>query len=329
MYHIYVDLEFDAVLENNKYYQAIVSFGAVLCNEKYQIIDTFYAYVKPKQFKRLTRIVKKMTALQDQQILNALSFPQVEKEFENWYQQKTNHDMVQLYSYGPDDRRTLIAESKRWEIEIADMFDHMIDVQKIISHSIYYEKELVSTTLSLDDIKSLYHIYGEVEHNAKEDALDLMRVHQAYVQHKKIAKIDLAHFVEKKKLKEKENLEKQLLQKNNYLKKKANILENETLEITFTKVFIQLCREWNQNDLQLGPLFLKEGIFWNDKVYGYEDSKLSLQVSFDTLKSYLHIQLYAPTFIGMKQILLRKDNLSYILDIAMQLQQYERLKENK
>ena len=84
MVHIYIDAEFDAVKINGKYCQMVVSLGAVLKKDAQEA--TFYSLVCPKNFRRLTSVVRKMTHLKDSDIRNANSFPDVLKQFMQWLQ---------------------------------------------------------------------------------------------------------------------------------------------------------------------------------------------------------------------------------------------------
>ena len=84
MVHIYIDAEFDAVKINGKYCQMVVSLGAVMKKDAQEA--TFYSLVCPKNFRRLTSVVRKMTHLKDSDIRNANSFPDVLKQFMQWLQ---------------------------------------------------------------------------------------------------------------------------------------------------------------------------------------------------------------------------------------------------
>lgn len=175
MVHIYIDAEFDAVRINGRHCQMVVSLGAVLKKEEHE--ETFYSLVCPKNFKRLTSVVRKMTHLKDRDIREAESFPVVLKSFMQWLQPYVQ-DSCNVYSFGPDDRRTLLQECERHRVD-STLFQEIIDLQKKISATVIFQNALVSPTLSLDDLKTAYDIEGAVEHNALTDAHDLMRIHQA------------------------------------------------------------------------------------------------------------------------------------------------------
>lgn len=180
MIHIYIDAEFDAVRVAGKFTQAVISMGAVLTDEEGNLLDTFYALVKPNHFKKLNPIVGRITHLSTEDIKAAAGLKQVMSEFHQWiasYEMNIEH--VQFYSFGPDDRRTLLQNCQYHNIE-ASYFERMKDLQKVLSMQVYYQEALVSPTLSLEDLKSVYTIHGEVEHNALTDARDLMMVYQAY-----------------------------------------------------------------------------------------------------------------------------------------------------
>lgn len=180
MIHIYLDAEFDAVRVAGKFVQAVISVGAVLTNEEGTTLDTFYALIRPEYFKRLNPVVGRMTHLSTEQIKRAPSLEKVMSEFKDWmmaYEQDL--EKIQFYSFGPDDRRTLLQNCEFHEIEAA-FFAKMKDVQKELSIKVLFDGAVVGPALSLEDLKSVYAIQGEVEHNALNDAKDLMLVHQAY-----------------------------------------------------------------------------------------------------------------------------------------------------
>ena len=64
---------------------------------------------------------------------------------------------------------------------IRDRFDRIQDLQKEISATVKFQNKIISPSLSLDDMKLIYDIQGAVDHNALNDAKDLMYIHQRYL----------------------------------------------------------------------------------------------------------------------------------------------------
>ena len=181
MLHIYVDTEFDAIKQEGRYVQSIISIGAVMLDSELVEIDRFYELVRPTGFKRLTPVVKRMTKLSDKEILSAESFSLVMKHFFLWIEQhRRKEEGILLYGFGPDDQRTLLENARRSNVK-TKLFEDMKDLQKTMSKQVLWNGEVLSATLSLDDMKLAYGQKGEVDHNALSDALDLMHLHKAYL----------------------------------------------------------------------------------------------------------------------------------------------------
>lgn len=196
---IYIDTEFDAIKDCGRYKQRIISIGALLVSNEFEVCATFYENVRPKGFQKLSKIVSKMTNLTDEQILQAKSFPKVIQDFIQWIQSYTQ-EKVDMYCFGPDDIRTLVSNCEDEHIE-NEFFHGLIDIQMILSKYVAYEDEIISSTLSLDDLKAAYAFSGEVEHNALSDAKDLMQLHQAYLQQRPLDEAAIAAIVQRKKQK--------------------------------------------------------------------------------------------------------------------------------
>lgn len=232
---IYIDTEFDAVKDCGRYKQRIISIGALLVSEQFEVCATFYENVHPKGFQKLSKIVSKMTNLTDEQILQSKSFPEVVHEFKQWIQSYTQENIM-MYCFGPDDIRTLIANCDDENIE-KDLFYNLIDIQAILSNYVTYENEIISSTLSLDDLKAAYAFSGEVEHNALSDAKDLMQLHQAYLQKKSLDKVAIASIVQRKKQKAEEGRRKWMMQ--HMLRQIKPYIDKKLVQIQISDKFIQ------------------------------------------------------------------------------------------
>lgn len=178
MVHIYIDTEFDAVRIDDHFEQSVISIGAVLLNEQFTECARFYQLVKPRGFSHLTPVVRRMTKLKDKDILAAPSLKESMIRFRSWIEEFSSGSSFCMYVFGPDDQRTLLANCRSMHLD-GELFSSMTDLQKLLSAQVYWQGALFSSALSLDDLKTIYEIEGEVEHNALTDALDLMRLHQA------------------------------------------------------------------------------------------------------------------------------------------------------
>lgn len=179
---IYIDCEFDALWTWENHIQCVIAIGAVACDETGKECGRFYSLVCPKRFKRISSVVRRMTQLNSAEIREAASFSVVMKQFQTWLKQFQTDKGVQLYSFGPDDKRTILQHATYEKYQNIAWAKEIKDLQKILSGALYYKEKQISSSLSLDDLKQVYEIEGEVIHNALHDALDLMHIHQAMLQ---------------------------------------------------------------------------------------------------------------------------------------------------
>ena len=180
MLHVYIDNEFDAVRMHGKYLQQVIAIGAVLCDEQYRFMDTFYALIRPAGFQRLSHHVRKITHLRDEDIRKAEKFPAVIDHLIAWLQDYDDTFQWVMYSFGPDDRRTLCANAAFYHHDSERLFAQIIDLQTLLSSRIKWKGTIFQKTHSLESLKQIYQIHGDVNHNALSDARDLYLIHQAY-----------------------------------------------------------------------------------------------------------------------------------------------------
>lgn len=266
---IYLDTEFDAIKQNRKYHQAIISVGAVMCDRKGKYIDSFYTLSRPVQFQRLSPIVKKITGLKDKDILEAPRFSEVMEQFIIWLKKHNENEQMIFYAFGPDDRRTLLAENKRGELHYEKLFDSIVNLQDEISKHTYFHNKMLSNTLSLEDAKALYGVKGEVEHNALTDANDLYQLHQAYLANN--LDLEEAQYIYKRNEKKEkiEEAKRFVAYQRKILSEFKNDMHRER-KLTLYKLSIGMFHEWSKNDLQLSVLKTKELIEGQDLLFHIE-----------------------------------------------------------
>ena len=180
MIHVYIDNEFDAVRMQGRYLQQVIAIGACLCDDAFVHIDSFYSLVCPAGFRRLSPHVRRMTHLKDTEIQKASKFPQVADRFIAWLQHYAGEEAICLYSFGPDDARTLCANAAFYHHGSEQLFAGIVDLQTLLSSRVRWRGEVFHKTHSLESLKQIYRIRGEVNHNALSDAIDLYRIHEAY-----------------------------------------------------------------------------------------------------------------------------------------------------
>lgn len=318
MIYIYLDAEFDAVRIDHKFQQAIISLGAVMLNEEAEIMDQFYSLTKPMNFHHLTSVVKRMTHLTNSQIEQAKEFPVLMKEFMDWiHVYEPDIEQVRFYSFGPDDRRTLIQNCHYHKIE-AEFFSHMKDLQKEISPSVKFQDQLISSTLSLDDLKSAYAIEGAVDHNALSDAIDLMYVHRAYCLGKPQDSTQIAAIVNRKIAKQQEVARKQRLRLAKTMKERFDKYPKRMKLRFYPEVLMEL-NELRERDHHMNIRFKTDQMIIEDKVFYYNELKLVMELFLDEEVPSFLFDISYHGVKSSKQFLLTYRNATVIENIIKRL----------
>lgn len=318
MIYIYLDAEFDAIRINNKFQQAVISLGAVMLNEQGKMLDSFYQLVKPIRFRRLTNVVKRMTHLSDEQIMKAESFPQVIHQFFDWIDTyETNKDHMVFYSFGPDDRRTIIQNGILHHMDLS-FLSEMKDLQKEISPCVKFQEKLISSTLSLDDLKSVYDIQGAVDHNALSDAMDLMKVHCAYCLGKPQNSTQIAAIVNRKIAKQQESAKKQRQRLARVMRERFATYPKRWKVLCCPEVIEQF-RMIKERDQTFSLRFKEDHMVMDGKSYYYNDMKMVLELKLEEENPYVLLDISYHGKQLQKQFLLTYRNATMIEDIMKQM----------
>lgn len=208
MIHVYIDNEFDAVRMQGRYLQQVIAIGACLCDDAFVHIDSFYSLVCPAGFRRLSPHVRRMTHLKDTEIQKASKFPQVADRFISWLQHYAGEEAICLYSFGPDDARTLCANAAFYHHGSEQLFAGIVDLQTLLSSRVRWRGEVFHKTHSLESLKQIYRIKGEVNHNALSDAIDLYRIHEAYRMERALDEEAIGHLYRTMRQKQVEGMKK-------------------------------------------------------------------------------------------------------------------------
>ena len=208
MIHVYIDNEFDAVRMQGRYLQQVIAIGACLCDDAFVHIDSFYSLVCPAGFRRLSPHVRRMTHLKDTEIQKASKFPQVADRFIAWLQHYAGEEAICLYSFGPDDARTLCANAAFYHHGSEQLFAGIVDLQTLLSSRVRWRGEVFHKTHSLESLKQIYRIRGEVNNNALSDAIDLYRIHEAYRMERALDEEAIGHLYRTMRQKQVEGMKK-------------------------------------------------------------------------------------------------------------------------
>lgn len=276
MIQVYIDAEFDAVRYQKRFEQAVISFGAVACRDEV-ILDTFYALVRPTYFRYLTPIVKKMTHLKDKEILAAEPLETVTEHFLTWLSKFGDLQDVQLYSCGPDDRRTLVKNCAIHHIEDT-LFEHIQDLQKEISATVKFQDKIVSPTLSLDDMKLIYDIDGAVDHNALNDALDLMHIHQRYLHGNHQNPQCILAIVNRKEAKRQEVQRKQNERLRKLMAEQFHAYPKVFIEVPLLPEIIHQFQLWEDRETKAHMHWKRKKFIQGDLCYPYQELRLWIKI---------------------------------------------------
>lgn len=319
MYHIYFDAEFDAVRAHNKFQQAVISIGAVITDEDMAYIDEFYMLVCPKRFRRLSPVVKRMTHLSNEDIKQAASFSFMVEQLHAWIKTYTKDDDFCTYSFGPDDRRTLVQNYKDNALDDHGIFSNMQDVQKEVSAHIFYHNTLVSPTLSLDDVKSVYDIAGAVDHNALMDALDLMEIHRAYRQGKPQNQQHIEDIVKRKEQKQIEVKRRQQEKLKRKMYEQFHPYDQIVFPVMFYSEVMEQFHIWEERDQTFQLKVRKHYIADAEYKFKLEMTSVTMQICLDREMPCVQITLQDQEQYVQKTYLLTYRNASSVEIILKRL----------
>ena len=220
---VYMDAEFDCVRKGGRCIQCMISIGMIAIEDEC-VVDSFYSLIQPKFFRTLTRTVKRITKLSDEEILQAPGFREVMNAANAFLEHLGKP--YQFYTFGPDDVRTLKQQAMFEGYGKIKAFTDFIDLQNVISKQISYNEKLLSYTLSLDDLKYIFGINNKVEHNALNDAVDLYLIHDA---HQRAAiQNDRLHIIyERKRQKQEDAKKRSLIHTQNLLFERYHFYEHQ------------------------------------------------------------------------------------------------------
>jgi len=87
----------------------IIDIGIVVCNDLYEILDTWESLVRPTINPKLSPFCKKLTAITQDQIDKADTLDLVFKNFSQWFMMKFNldHQVISWHTWGTWDLKCL------------------------------------------------------------------------------------------------------------------------------------------------------------------------------------------------------------------------------
>lgn len=305
MIRVYIDSEFDAVRYQRKFEQAVISIGAVACDDQNKELGRFYTLVCPRYFRRLSPIVKKITKLNNEDILSACKLYKVVGQFNDWIDSFLEQDDVRFYSCGPDDRRTLIRNCEIHKIE-NHYFDRIEDVQKVVSATVKFQNRVISPALSLDDMKAVYGVDGIVEHNALTDAFDLMYIHQRFIANEPQKEDKIIEIVNRKEQKLIESRKKQMERLRKFIKTQ---FESYPSEYVFIPLFPEVIKEFQQWEMREKAAYIHwrdDDYLLDDGIYPYTKIRIWMKLDLDDEIPSVYLR-----FVHNEKDVVKKYSLNY------------------
>lgn len=127
MNYILFDLELNSKAFKSKLPNEIIEIGAVKLNDALETVDSFQSFVKPKIHSKLFPLIKRKTAISQEDVNNAEGFKAVISRFREWI----GEDYA-LCSWGHDDIHHMKSNCKLSRISIG-WIKNIIDVQSHFS----------------------------------------------------------------------------------------------------------------------------------------------------------------------------------------------------
>lgn len=182
MDYIVLDLEWNQPVSKNSYpylnigdrmSNEIIQIGAYKVSEGMKIVDSFCTYVKPKYYKKLNSMVKKITNIDKEKILSGISFVDAMELFSKWC-----GDDFALFTWGSDDVYVMRQNLDFYGVD-KTFIKKWYDLQKIFSRTYLGE----STQRSLQFAMEHFNISEEEDRNMHDASDDAYYTAKIFVNH--------------------------------------------------------------------------------------------------------------------------------------------------
>jgi len=162
-----VTKKFEKIKRNLIMPQEIIEIGAVRLKDNYKTIDSFQTLIRPKLYKKLNPILKRMTKISNEDLNGTLGFKKCIKQFKEWI----GTDDYVFCTWGNDDIFVLICNCIFNNVNY-NFIEKYVDLQYI--HSIKNENDI---QVSLEDAVKHYNIkINSKFHRALNDAIYASKV---------------------------------------------------------------------------------------------------------------------------------------------------------
>lgn len=188
-YYGFIDCEFTSGYAPRLQSVELIALGCVIIDSEEREVARYERLVRPtkKSNQKLTRRIRELTQLTQEQINQAPPFSEFVCEFESElarYDQEFGHD-IQWWSWGDYDqvalKQTILVN--HYEGRFVHFVDHIQDLQPQVIPSLFAKIGIKKHQLSLANSKRIFGLGETIEHQALADALDLKAVFLAFRHH--------------------------------------------------------------------------------------------------------------------------------------------------
>lgn len=140
--NIVLDLEFTSIPEDKRAMglaDEIIEIGAVKCLPTGEVVDEFDRLVKPQLTPRISRVVRRITGISNEDLVFAKPLTQVLDEFREWI----GSERCRIVTWSPCDRKQITLECEYKGIE-PNLPTRWLDIQRLYPRLMGTRKRLVA-----------------------------------------------------------------------------------------------------------------------------------------------------------------------------------------
>jgi len=151
-YIVALDMEWNQPLPWKQYPQVpkallpgeIIQIGAVKSNPAGRIVDELRISVRPKYFRQVHWKVKKLTHLNEEEMMKGIAFPEAIAQLGQWL--NTTGPNFNIFTWGSEDERVLISNLDAWGLNPSWLPETVYDVRFI--YDSFLSRSDISTSLT-------------------------------------------------------------------------------------------------------------------------------------------------------------------------------------
>ncbi|MGL4971706.1 MAG: exonuclease domain-containing protein [Culicoidibacterales bacterium] len=181
-YYGFIDCEFTSGYAPRLQSVELINLGCTIRNHAGEELCHYETFVRPtkKSNQKLTRRIRELTKLTQEQIDTAPSFSEFVSEFEAFLQRFEDEygHQIQWWSWGDFDQIALrqTISVNNYEGRFGHFVEHIQDLQPQVIPQLFLKIGIKKQQLSLVNAKRLFDLGDTIQHQALSDARDLANV---------------------------------------------------------------------------------------------------------------------------------------------------------